>query len=113
MPISKEFLSGGANGINIPVVAVATPGTLIHTAHATNKDEIFIFATNTDTTDRKLTIEWGGVTAPGDLTEVTIPAEDGEHLVVAGRLLSNSLIVRAFAEIASVINIGGYINRHS
>lgn len=108
---AKQLLSGSMSGRNIKVVAVATPGTLIHTAHATDKDEIWLWATNTDTVDRKLTIEFGGTASPDDLIEKTIPAESGERIVLKGRVLTGSLVVRAFAAVANVVNVGGYVNR--
>ena len=110
---TKEFLSGSTNGRAVLVVATATPGTLIHTAHATAKDEIYIKAFNTDTTARKLTIEFGGVTSPNDTIEVTIPAESGEIVVIPGDILSSSLVVRAFCATASVVGCVGYVNRIS
>jgi hypothetical protein len=108
---SKVQLSGGTTGKNIKVVATATAGTLIHTAHATSIDEVWLWCVNSDTTDRKLTIEFGGVAAPDDLIEVTIPAEDGLYLVVPGLTLTNSLVVRAFAATANVLAINGFCNR--
>lgn len=108
---SKVQLSGGTTGKNIKVAATATAGTLIHTAHATAIDEIWLWCVNSDTVDRKLTIEFGGVTAPDDLIEVTIPAEDGLYLVVPGLTLTNSLVVRAFAATANVLSINGFCNR--
>ena len=108
---TKEFLSGSTNGRQVKVAATATPGTLIHTAHATAKDEIWIWAVNSDTTPRKLTIEFGGTTAPDDLIELTIPAEAGLLMVVPGLILSNSLVVRAFCASANVVTISGYVNR--
>ena len=74
---AKEKLSHSTNGKNIKVVATATAGTDIHTctsATGDNWEEIWLYACNTDSDDRKLTIEWGGVTSPDDLTEVTIAA---------------------------------------
>jgi type V secretory pathway adhesin AidA len=108
---SKIQLSGGTTGKNIKVVATATAGTLIHTAHATSIDELWLWCVNSDSTDRKLTIEFGGVAAPDDLIEVTIPAEDGLYLVVPGLTLTNSLVVRAFAATANVLVVNGYCNR--
>jgi len=108
---SKVKLSGGTDGRNIKVAATATAGTTIHTAHATALDEIWLWCVNSDSTDRKLTIEFGGVSSPDDLIELTIPAEDGLVLVVPGLLLSNSAIVRAFAATANVLLINGYVNR--
>lgn len=108
---SKVQLSGGTTGKNVKVVATATAGTLIHTAHATSIDELWLWCVNSDTVDRKLTIEFGGVAAPDDLIEVTIPAEDGAYLVIPGWTLTNSLVVRAFAASANVLVINGYVNR--
>ncbi len=110
---SKELLSGGTNGKNIKVAATATAGTTIHTATSgtSNLDEIWLYACNTDSTDRKLTIEYGGATSPDELTEITITAEAGWVLVVPGLLLQNSLVVKAFAAAANVVNINGFVNR--
>jgi len=96
---------------NVKVVATATAGTTIHTAHATATDEVWLYACNTDSTDRKLTIEYGGTTSPDDLTEVTIAAESGWTLVIPGLLLTNSLVIKAFAASANVIEVNGYVNR--
>lgn len=108
---SKVQLSGGTTGKNIKVAATATAGTTIHTAHASAVDEIWLWAVNSDSSDRKLTIEFGGTTAPDDLIEMTIPAEDGPYLIVPGWTLTNSLVVRAFAASANVVILNGYVNR--
>jgi hypothetical protein len=110
---SKRLLSGSTNGKQIKVVATSGTGTLIHTAvtGTTGLDEVWLYAMNTDTTSRKLTIQWGGTTSPDDLIELTIPAESGYTLVVPGLLIQNSLVVGAFASTANVIVIGGYVNR--
>ncbi len=110
---SKQLLSGGTNGKNIKVAATASAGTTIHTAVSgtSDMDEIWLYACNTDSTDRKLTIEYGATTSPDDLTEITIGAEAGWVLIVPGMLLQNGLIVKAFAASANVVNINGYVNR--
>lgn len=113
MAITKTVLSGSTNGRMIKVVATATAGTTIHTAHASSIDEIWLWAVNSDSTDRKLTIEYGGVAAPDNLIEFTVPAEAGLHLIVPGLVLTNSLVVGAFAAAANVVMIGGYVNRIS
>ena len=109
----KRVLSGSTNGRPVLVVATATAGTLIHTAIAgtTSFDELWLYAVCSDTTARKLTLEWGGVTDPNDLIEETIPAEGGLTLVAPGLLLQNGLIVRAFAATANVVTIHGFVNR--
>lgn len=110
-------LSGSTDGKNISVVATSTPGTTIHTAHATYLDEIFIYAVNTSASSVLLTIEYGGTTTADKVT-VTVPAQgsvgsDGPILVIPGFTLTNSLVVRAFAATTAVININGYVHRHS
>jgi len=111
---SKHVLSATpADGRNIKVVPTATAGQLIHTAVSgtSDLDEIWLYACNTDAADKKLTIEYGGVASPDDLTEVTITAEAGWVLVCPGLLLQNGLLVKAFAESANVVMINGYVNR--
>ena len=112
---TKKLLSGSTNGKGIKVATTATPGTTIHTGSTNTSvlQEVWIYAANTDTTARKLTLEWGGTTVPDDIIEVTIPAESGLTLVAPGLLLqgvSTALIIRAFASQASVITVHGYVN---
>jgi|TARA_Y100000310_G_scaffold174739_1_gene174876 hypothetical protein len=96
--------SESTDGKQIAVAAIATPGTLLHTATAGSKpDAITIHATNIDTVDQTLTIEWGGVT-DADQIIVGIPPKTGYILVINGRLLKGGLDVRAFAEEANKIN---------
>ena len=111
---SKIKLSGTpADGRNIKITTTATAGDTIHTAVSgtSDLDEVWLYACNTDSDDRKLTIEYGGVAAPDDLTEVTIGTEAGWVLVVPGMLLQNSLVIKAFAAAANVVMINGYVNR--
>lgn len=109
---TKTKLSGSTNGKNLKVVATSTPGTLVHTAvtGTTNWDEIYIFAVNTDTVTRTLTIEFGGTTSPDDLIEIDLEALKGAYLVIPGWLLQNGLVVRAFGSAANVIEVNGYVN---
>jgi hypothetical protein len=112
---TKNHLSGSTDGRQIKVVETATAGTLIHagptnTAHF---HEVWLYAVNSDTTARKLTIEWGGVSSPDDLIELTIAAESGLVLIVPGLVLqgnATALNVRAFCASANVVNISGYVN---
>src|SRR5262245_60553356 len=95
---SKVKLSGGTDGKSIAVAATASPGTTIHTAVSgtSSLDEIWLYAVNTDTVARKLTIEYGG-TGTADQIEITIQPEAGAVLIVPGWLLQNAQIVKAFA----------------
>lgn len=113
---SKLKLSGSTDGRLIKVAATGTAGTTIHTGSstATTIDEVWLYAVNSDTSDRKLTIEFGGVSAPDDLIEQTITAESGLLLIVPGLVIVGNvtpLVVRAFAASANVVMIGGYVNR--
>ena len=114
---SKIHLSGSTDGKLVKVAATATAGTTIHTGSstATTYDEVWLYAVNSDTTDRKLTIEWGGTSSPDDLIEFTVKAENGLYLIVPGLVIkgnaSAALVVRAFAATANVVCIGGYVNR--
>jgi hypothetical protein len=114
----KLILSKSTNGRAIKVAATATAGTEIHDGSTNTAviDEVWLYAQNTDTTARKLTIEWGGTSAPDDLIELTIPAESGLTLVAPGLLIKGAgtaLKVRAFASLTNVITIHGYVNRVS
>lgn len=114
---SKIALSGSTDGKMIKVAATGSAGTAIHTGSstATTYDEVWLYAVNSDTSNRKLTIEWGGTTSPDDLIELTVAAESGLVLVVPGLVIkgnaSTALVVRAFAATANVISIAGYVNR--
>jgi len=108
---TKLKLSGSTDGKGIKVVQTSTAGDTIHTAHATDLDEIWIYAVNSQAAAVKLTLEWGQADAPDGNIEVTIPGESGLFLVAPGLLLTNSLVVKAFAGTASVVIIHGFVNR--
>jgi hypothetical protein len=113
---TKVLLSGSTNGRGIKVAQTATAGTLIHTAVSgtSSLDEIWLYAHNTSSSAVKLTLEWGGVSAPDDHIELNVGAEGtGMVLIAPGILLQNALVVRAFAATANVLNIFGYVNRIS
>ncbi len=112
---TKNHLSGSTDGRGIHIDDAATPGKLVHTGptNTAHFHEVWLYAMNYDTTDRKLTIEWGGATAGGDIIEQTITAESGLILIVPGLVLqgnATALEIRAFAATTSAINIFGYVN---
>jgi hypothetical protein len=114
---TKQLLSGSTNGKGI-LVSGTTSGAAVtvHTAvtGTSSIDEIWIYAHNTSATAVKLTVEWGETTAPNGNIEVNIGAEGtGMILVSPGIVLNNSLVVKAFAGTANVINLFGYANRIS
>lgn len=108
---NKIKLSGSTDGKGIKVTQTATPGTTIHTAHATSLDEIWLYAVNSNSAAKKLTIEWGEATAPDGNIEMTILGKSGLVLIVPGLLLTNELVVKAFCETADVIVLHGYVHR--
>lgn len=114
---ARILLSGSTNGRAIPVAATATPGTAIHTAVAgtSSFDELYLWASNVTGSSATLTLEWGGVTDPGDhMTKAySIPANSAPIPIATGQVLNNTLLVKAFSGTASAINITGYVNRIS
>ncbi len=109
---TKRLLSGSTSGRPIKVGASSSPGTTIHTAVAGSDDfdEVWIYVSNTDTVERKVTIEFGGVTDPDDHEVMTIDAGETE-LVVGGEPLQGGLIVKAFGAAADVLTAHGFVNR--
>ena len=119
MALAKIALSGSTGGRGIKVVATATAGTLLHATgvSATIQDEVWLFAVNSDASDRKLTIEFGDVASPDDTIEVTVPAEGGLQLIVPGLILygtgAAARNVRAFAASTNVVVVFGFVNRYT
>lgn len=112
---TRVLLSGSTNGLPIPVAATATPGTTIHTAVSgtSGSDEIYLWASNVTGAAATLTLEWGGVTDPGNhLTKAySIAANSAPTLIANGIPLRNALVVKAFSGTASALNITGFANR--
>jgi hypothetical protein len=116
---TKVHLSASTGGQPIKVVATASTGTTIHTTgtSATTIDEVWLYATNTDSVARTLTIEYGGVTNPDNRIILTISAQSGLTIAVAGLILSGTGAVgrsiTAYGSSTNVINLVGYVNRIS
>lgn len=111
MAYTREPLSGSTHGRGIKVVAVATAGTTIHTGQAstTLTDVVTLYAYNSDTTMRRVTLEWGGVTAPDDNMVFDIPPKATVPIVV-DLIIRNSLVIRAFCDTANVVSLFGFVN---
>lgn len=111
---TKVILSGSTNGQPVKVVGTATgTATAVHTVAAgtTTLDEVWIFANNVHTATVKLTIEFGGKTAPNNTIVKYIPANTGLDLIISGLVLNNGLAITAFADVANVVILSGYVNR--
>lgn len=112
---SKIPFSGSTNGRGVLVNTVSSNTCVVHTGSTNTsvQHEVWLYAQNTDTTDRKLTIEFGGVTSPNDLIESTITAEAGLVLVIPGLILTGNATtaprITAFAANANVVTLHGYV----
>lgn len=111
MPVPYQtVLSGSTNGKPIAVVATTTPGTNLHTAGASGYERVWLWASNITAAPATLTVEWGGVTDPGDhlIKGYSIPANSGPVPIAVGQLIQTALSIKAFSGTASAINITGH-----
>ena len=111
---SKLVLSGSTNGLPIPVAGTAIGAqTTLHTSHATDLDEVWLWVTNTDSAARTITITCGGNVDPTNLVidALSLPAGQSMLLIIPGVSTTNSKVWAAFASVASVVNVMGFVNR--
>ncbi len=111
--ITKAKLSGSTDGKGIKIAATSSTGTAVHTAVSgtTDIDEVWLYAVNSDSSDRKLTIEFGGTSSPDNLIEQTITAEAGLTLICPGLPLQNGAAITAFCATTNVVMIYGFVNK--
>lgn len=110
---SKQTLSGATTGVPIAVAATASTGTTIHATGTSAIDEVWLYATNTSSAAVVLTIQFGGTGTVNQIQQ-SIPANSGLTLIIPGLILAPSgsaITVYAYASVASVVNISGYVNR--
>jgi hypothetical protein len=115
MALAKIPLSGSTHGRGIKIAAtVVGSATTLHTAQATTTDglgdEVVLYARNSDSVSRTLSIAFGGTTAPDDVQTFTIAA-GATVQVCAGLLIRNALVVGGFADAANVVVVWGYVIR--
>jgi len=113
---AKQLLSGSTNGKQIKVSATTNGGAnTIHTAVSgtSSLDEVWIYAFNSNSTSVDLNLLWGGTTEPDNQIKISIPAVSGRALVIDGMLLQNSLVIKAYASVANVIILDGFVNNIS
>lgn len=111
---TRILLSGSTSGKVIPVVATTTPGTPLHTAiaGATAFDEVFLWASNTSNAPVALTIEWGGTGVGNELVaSFSLPPNSPPIPIATGQVMNGGSVIAAFASVASVVNISGFVNR--
>lgn len=115
--VSVLPFSASTQGQGIKLVATSTPGTLIHTTgtSATVLDQVWLYAFNSDTVPRTITVEFGGATAPDQNIVLPIPSQAGLTLVVPGLSLTGNgsvaLTVKAFCPTTAVVTVSGFVNR--
>ena len=112
--ISRLTLSGSTDGRGVAVAAIASAGTTIHTGPTVVADyhEIWLWASNTNTTAETLVIEFGGTAPIGDHF-VTVIQPNETVLVVPGWTIkgnASALIVKAFSTTTNKVNIVGHYN---
>lgn len=112
---SKTILSGSTDGRAIKVVATTSPGTTIHTgsASASTLEEVWMYASNPDSSAHTVTVQWGGTSSPDDYIVTYLPANSGLVLISPGLPIKGNatpLVVKAFADSANKVTILGYVN---
>src|SRR3990167_5529640 len=115
MATIRTVLSGSTDGRPIKVVATSSPGTTIHTASSilTEVDAIYLWAANTSGTAATLTLQMGGTPDPDDAHPkvYSLAANGIPTMIVAGAVLRNALILKAYSGTANTITITGYVLR--
>ena len=108
--------SAATNGATMTVntTSAISPMT-VHTAGPGiyNWDDIWIWAANTDTVSRTISLYFGAHSSVGDMAigSYDLPPGGMPVLICPGLFLQNSGVVEAFASIANKINLTGYVNR--
>ena len=76
---------------------------------------MYLWAANITGVAATLTLEWGGVSDPGDhlVKAYLIAANSAPIPIAVGQTLNNAKVVKAFSATGSAINITGYVNRIS
>jgi hypothetical protein len=109
----KRKLTGSTDGKGIKITQTATAGDAIHTAVAGTTagtfDEIYLYAANNHTADVTLTVEFGSADTENNFI-VDIPYKAGQIPVLEKLILQNEATVKAFASVANVVTIHGYVN---
>lgn len=111
---TKQLLSGSTNGKPIQITAQNNAAAqTVHTATSSLAlDEIWLYASNSSTSNLQLNLLWGGTSEPANLIVVTVPAQSGRTLVSDGMLLNNLLLVKAYCPTSSLgsLLLDGFVN---
>lgn len=112
------YYAGNKNA-PIKVTGTTSDSLSVHKTESANTsmDEIWLYAYNSSSASVLLTIQFGGTASPDNDIKVSIPSQSGLTLVVPGLILKGdgqaSAYVYAYASVANVITLSGYVNRIS
>ena len=112
--IERIPISGCSNGRGIKITGTTSGGAnTIHTATSTAGviDEVWLYCYNSGSGNITLLLCLGGTTDPDDIVKITIPAQTGDILVLAGECFNGGVVIKAFADSANYLVIRGYVNR--
>ncbi len=108
--------SAATNGATMTVntTSAISPMT-VHTAGPGiyNWDDVWIWAANTDTVSRTISLYFGAHSSIGDqvVGNYDLPPGGAPVLICPGLFIQNSGVIEAYASIADKINLTGYVNR--
>ncbi len=112
--VTKTGLSASTNGkqISVPTTGSAQ-ATTVHTAVSgtSSWDEIWLYAINPTTSSISCSILWGGTVEPDDVSRTVINPYSGRVLIADGKLLQNSLVVKAYSSLSGSLCIDGFVNQ--
>ena len=111
---APQPLSGSSFGMGIPVTATSSPGNTVHTAQSGTggSDKIYLWVSNVTSSPRKLTVQYGGTSDVTDdlVYQGTVPPNTLQPILICdGLLLQDGLLIKAWADVASALNIFGHI----
>jgi hypothetical protein len=117
---TKQLLSESANGKAVNITGTGVSTTLIHTTatSASSTDEVWLYATNSTTSDITLNLLYGGTNFTNDiLFEGVIEAYGGSVLICPGLIArgdgTTGFSIYGNSSVATGINVFGYVNRIS
>lgn len=117
---TKQTLSASANGKAVNITATGVSTTLIHTTptSAASTDEVWLYATNSTTSDITLNLLYGGTNFTNDiLFEGVIEAYSGSVLICPGLIArgdgTTGFSIYGNSSVAAGLNVFGYVNRIS
>ena len=100
-------LTGSTDSRGILITPTATAGEAIHKNTSGGIQLLYLFCHNAHSGSATLSLEWGGVADPGDVTEHGIAA-NGTSEVVSGMPLGSGKQLAGFASQADKMTVWGY-----